>query len=54
MWLTSTKMLAPSSTGCAASPWASTVVLRPPMYEDCSKMVMLVGIEADAAKRRRW
>ncbi len=39
--LTSTKMDAPSSTGCAGSPKTGTVVERPPMCAAASNTVML-------------
>jgi hypothetical protein len=44
----------PSSIGRKGSDQASTVVVRPPMYEERSKTVMVVGVEEEAAYWARW
>lgn len=49
MWFTSTNIEPPSSIGIEGSDHAFTVVVRPPIYEERSKTVILVGIEEDAA-----
>ena len=54
MWFTSTKMEPPSSIGKEGSDHAFTVVVRPPMYDERSKTVILVGIKEDAAYWARW
>lgn len=45
MWLTSTNIEPPSSTGKDASSQTFTVVVRPPMYELRSKTEILTGME---------
>lgn len=40
--------------GTVGSDQASTVVVRPPMYEERSKTVMLLGVDEEAAYCARW